>query len=341
VVHGTVRIAGPMMRVSAELVDGQTRETIWSKRFDRAPNDLFAVQDEISSAIVSAIEPVFLNREAAWAQANAAEGAGDGAGGAPSAADVRFSHWKHLMRARWLFWRSTQEHLAQCSEQLKLALAIKPDDCACLSLQAFVHLTRVWAGWSEDPRFELAEAQRLAMRAVRNDETDANAHFTLGTVLSCFMQVDRAITELRTALELYPQFAAAAGELGRLYAFNGQAEEAHEYALQAIDASPHDPHVSLWLRSRALAHFVNGEMAEACQFAEQAAAKRPDWFFNHFLVAACQSELGQDAKAQASLAEGLAYGAYSLQTLKVGHPFTRSADLERFVNALLRAGWDG
>ncbi len=324
VVYGTVRKAGNVLRVTSELVDALNGETLWSQRFDRSPEDLFAVQDEIAGAITSAIEPVYLKHQEHITQ---------------KAAPNELERWDLLMRARWHFWRSTREHLDKARAQLDLALALNPDDPAALSLLAFVSFSKVWAGWSADPRQEIAAAQRLAQRAVLNDEHDSFAHFTLGTAWSFTGQVDRAITSLTTALQIYPQFAAAAGELGRMHAFSGQADEAHEFALQAIDASHNDPHVSLWIRTRAIACFTQGQYLEALTFARAAAAKRADWFFNHYLVAACASAAGLDDEAHAAIRLAAQHGPYPMSALKHGHPFTNPTDLDRFVTALREAGW--
>ncbi len=335
VVFGSVRRAGVKLRITAEMVDGASGDTLWSQRFDRSPDDLFAVQDDIAHAITSAIEPVYLSHEERHTQAASRQD--------PQAAinPNTLQRWDLLMHARWHFWRSTREHLDHASNYLRQALALNPEDPQALSLMAFTHFSRVWAGWAPDPKGEIAQSQRLAMQAVRNDAHDSFAHFTLGTAWSLMGQVDRAIGSLQTALQIYPQFAAAAGELGRMYAFSAMPDEAHEYALQAIDASPHDPHVSLWLRSRAVACFTQGEFDDALKFAKAAAAKRADWFFNHYLVAACATLAGQPLVAQSALELARAHGRYPEHALKVGHPFTNPQHLSQFTQALLDSGWQG
>ena len=217
----------------------------------------------------------------------------------------------------------------------------KPGDASSLALMSFTCMSRVWAGWSTDPRGEILEANQLALQAVRLDDTNSHAHFTLGTALSCAGNVPQAIAELEHALFLYPEFAAAAGELGRLLAFSGRTEEAEEYVLQAIDASPHDPHLSLWVRTRAIAHFVKEDYAQAAKYAVQAVAKRPDWYFNYFLLAACQAAQGDLDGARLSLAHGQAQRLYNLQVLRIGHPFVDEKVFDRYVTHLRLAGWEG
>ncbi len=324
-VQGSVRKAGTTLRMTAELIDTLTKETLWSDRFDRPLTDMFAVQEEVSHQIVSAIEPVYLHREERVASEVAAPD---------------LEHWDLLMRARWHFWRTTPEHILKSQAYLERALELKPNDSPSLSLLAFTNLAKLWGAWAEDPRAVVAEANRLALVAVRNDERDAFAHFTLGTALSCAGQMAAAIAELECALGLYPQAAAAAGELGRLLVFSGRTDEAEEFILQAIDASPHDPHLSLWIRSRAIACFIEERYADAVRYAREATAKRADWYFNHLLLAACLSAAGDEAGGRDSLAKALSGRGYNLQSFHFGHPFVHAAHREKFLLALTNAGWE-
>jgi len=323
-VLGSVRRAGTMLRMTAELVDTSTGETLWADRFDRSLSDMFAVQAEISGQIVSAIEPVYLHSEERVAS---------------EVPNQNMEHWDLLMRARWHFWRTTPEHVMQAQSLLTRALEIKPGDSASLSLMSFTHMAKLWGAWAEDPRAAVAEANRLALVAVRNDERDAFAHFTLGTALSCAGQMQAAIAELECALGLYPQAAAAAGELGRLLVFSGRTEEAEEFILQAVDASPHDPHLSLWIRSRAIGCFIDGRHADAVRYAREATAKRADWYFNHLLLAACLSAAGDMEAAQASLQQAMSGRGYNMQAIMFGHPFVHEQHRNKFLDALKAAGW--
>ncbi len=327
IVTGSVRRAGGKLRVSAELQEGLTGQMLWSQRFDSELQDLFVLQEKLAHSIVSAIEPVALRSEEQRALHLASHHAGD------------VQHWELLMQARWHFWRSTREHLARSEQLLLQASERQRNDGASLSLLAFIHMSRVWAGWAESSKGALQQALSCAMRAVALDEQDSFAHFTLGTALSCVGKMDQAIAELEQSLRIYPQAAAAAGELGRLLAFSGRSDEAHEFALQAMDASPHDPHRSLWIRTRAIACFVSGQYEEGARFAMQAISQRPDWFFNHLALAACHASAGHLSQAQAAVAAALQGGKYGLATLRIGHPFVDPKDFARFVQALELAGW--
>jgi TolB-like protein/Flp pilus assembly protein TadD len=338
VLAGSVRRGGDRLRVAAELVDVEQAgalHAVWGQHYDRRIDDLFDVQDEIASRIASCIEPEFLRREEARASESGelhphAAGAGD------------LAHWMLLMRARWHFWRGTGRDNWEARRLVGLALEHKPADCASLCLLAFCKLVDVWRGKSENPKRELEEAVQLATTAARHDERDANAHFTLGTALSHSRQADRAVAELRRAIDLYPDFAAAHGELARVLAFGGRADEAFAAAERCFVLSPSDPHLSLWHNSMAIAAFTQGRHAQAASHAADAVAHRPDWFFHHYALAACLAADGQDDAAASALAEARRQmPRYPLKTVLIGHPFTNPAHAEAFVAALKRAGWTG
>ena len=112
-----------------------------------------------------------------------------------------------------------------------------------------------------------------------------------------------AVDELQYALTLYPDFAAADGELGRLLAFTGATREAVEYVLQASDASAQDQHLSLRIRTWAIASYIEGDYANAARYAVKATVKRPDWFFNYYCSAACYAAAGDLTAARRNVAQ--------------------------------------
>jgi TolB-like protein len=323
--RGTIRRAESRLRVAAELVECSTGEVAWAERYDRPYADLFDVQDEISAKIVGTLEPAFLKREEKRAAASAAR-------------DLH--QWELVMRARWHYWRSTQRHSIEAKRLLDQALRVRPDDVAALSLLAFSLSTDVWSGWATDAKATAVEARRLATRAVALDDADAFAHFTLGVTLLGFGELDAAMAEQRRALGLYPHFAAAAAELGRLLAFAGETTEARRLTHQAIADSPTDPRMALWMFGLGIAAFVDENYAEACEHARSAITLRRDWFFNHLLLAASLAKGSDVESAREPLAEGVRLvPTLTVQALRVGHPFRREADHERYVGGLRAAGW--
>lgn len=325
-VTGSVRKAAGHLRVVARMTDGHTGETLWSSRFDRPLQDLFAVQEEISATVVGTIEPLYLRHEEQRAVS-----------GGPR--DLQ--HWDLLMRARWHYWRSSRKHSVDCQRILSQAIALKPDDVTGLSLMSFSLLTDVWSGWADDPKAIIAEAYRLSLKAIALDDHDSFAHFTMGVAMVCMGNIERAIAEQRRALQIYPHFAAAAAELGRLLAFSGQTKDAVALVQRAIAASPSEPRVSLWLFTLAICAFIDAKYADAVTYASAAITHRPDWFFNHYLLAACLSANGDVSRAKEALAEAKQLmPRFTIGTLKVGHPFAVAEHRDRYIAALKSVGWE-
>jgi TolB-like protein/class 3 adenylate cyclase len=326
VVTGKFMRNGETLRLSVALSDIEVGDTVWARRFDGPVADIFAIQDEITATIAGALEPELLRREEKDASR-------------PARRSLR--HWDLFIRGRWHFWQLTYRSVAKAHEVLTQALALKPDDAPTLSLLAYTHFASLWSGWTDDPGNALAQAQKLAMRAVRLDPDDAFAHYTYGISLSLTATLDRAMAEQKRALELNPNFAGALGEMGRYLAFSGAYDEAIGYLDRAIRASPGDEHLFLWFRDKAIAAFTTSRFNEAVAFANEAVARRPDIFFNHHLLAASWASCGELEKARQSFAEGRRQlPKYSMTTLKFGYPFARQEDLDRYVGALRQSGWE-
>jgi len=338
VLDGKVRSLGGTVRVSVDLIQGSDETSAWSARYDRPMTDLFSMMNEITTSIIGTVEPAVLEREESQAL---------------KTPERSLQFWQLLVRGRGHFWRSTAADVRLAETFLEQALSLEPDDVSALSILAHCKLFEVWVGTSHAPREAIAEAHRIALKAVAAGGSDAFAHYTLGVVLSMMGRATEAKAEQRRALELNPYLAAASGEMGRLLAFEGQPDQAIAYSERAIAASPNDPHGWLWYRSKAIARFIAGDYDEAARDAADACARGPERFPLHFLLAACYSAAGRMAEAERALEDGerlageRASGrrrnstAYSLEALKIGHPFVRAADLDRCVKALQKAGWQG
>ncbi len=324
--RGRIRWAGDTVRFSVSLVDCATEHTVWAENYDRQEQGIFELQDEITRLIAGMIEPEFLRHEAQLAA---------------SGRQRNVNAWDLLMRSRWHFWRGSGRHFNEALACAEKSLQLEPDSSETMAQLSFCHMASVWTGSSKNIKFQIREALRFAQSAVRLDENNPNAYFTLGTALSLTGELDKAIAAVRRALELNPNSAESLGELARLLVFDGKSEEARRAALKAIELSPSDPHISLWVRSISLASFIEGDFEAASRYAGEASAKRPDWYFHHMLLASCQALNGKIDEAQQSFADGShLVPVYSMTALKVGHPFSSPEHLEKLVEGLRLAGWD-
>ena len=131
----------------------------------------------------------------------------------------------------------------------------------------------------------------------------------------------------------------AHGELARFHVFCGETEKALRLADEALALSPYDQQSGLWIRTKAIAFWIDGDLEQALELIDYGLVVRPGWFQNHVLRAAILAEMGRTAEARQAFDEARAkVGAYSEAALRIGHPFSDAALHKRFASALNKAG---
>ena len=320
--QGQIRPMGATVRVAAHLVHGPSEKAVWSGRYDRPAHEISTTLDELVATLVGTVETALLAHEEKAAFARA---------------DDDLTGWDLFLRGRSYFWRGRRNDTDVARECLTQALAINPKDGLTLAMLAHCSLHAIWIGAEDDPRGAIREARRLALEAVSLDGSDAFAHHTLGLVLSMMGKLDDAMAEQRRVLDLNPYLASATGEIARLLLFSGDTAEALAGSNAALLTSPNDPHAWLWLRSKALACFVEGRHGEATSHAADACARRPDYYFLHELLAICAAAAGDAARARAAIEEARSLmphcGDMSPEALRATHPFTNPEHFDRLLAA--------
>jgi adenylate cyclase len=193
VVEGSVRRGGDRVRITAQLNDATTGRHVWAERYDRELADVFAVQDEITEAIVASIEPRLYAAENFRTSRKP-----------PDSMDA----WELLMRAMSHFWRVTQEDNVIAQALLEKAVAIDPNYGRALGLLATSHCFCAHMGW-EDIATVAPIAERAALAAIAADSEDPWAHSALGSVHMGMRRFDDSLAAFETALRLNPSFSIA------------------------------------------------------------------------------------------------------------------------------------
>jgi tetratricopeptide (TPR) repeat protein len=324
VLEGSVRKSGNRVRISAQLIDASDGLHVWADRYDRGLEDIFAVQDEMTSQITSAIAPGIVAAEVQRAQAKDAGELGT---------------WERLMRAHWHIQRFNPEDFREAIRLLDELLRHEPNNATALSDLAFAwHFSGAFA-WADDPAAAFARSGELARRAVAADDKDAAAH-TMAAIDELFSgRHDDAIRRLRRAIELDPNSSFARGFLGAACAFGGEADLAIQQAQEAIRLSPRDYLVVIWHVTAAWAHLSAERFEQAADCARRAADWNPAFADAHGVLASASAHLGRMADARASLDAftGLVPGL-SLADQLLARPFRRPADRERYLAGLRKAG---
>jgi len=242
VVEGSVRKNGDRVRITAQLNDTATGSHVWAEHYDRDLLDVFAVQDEITDAIVTAIEPQIYAAENFRSRRKP-----------PNSVDA----WDLVMRALSHHWRVTRLDSIATRTLLEKAIAIDPNYGQALALFATNYMVSVHLGWV-DIATAVPIAERAALAAVTIDNEDAWAHTALGSVYFSTRRLDDSIAEFELALELNPNFSVAQGYYALALCYSGRWQEAYAATQRAIRQSPRDPSSAIYYGVAAYASSLAG-----------------------------------------------------------------------------------
>jgi TolB-like protein/cytochrome c-type biogenesis protein CcmH/NrfG len=323
VVEGSVRRGGDRVRITAQLNDATTGSHLWAERYDRELADVFAVQDEITEAIVVAIEPRLYAAENFRASRKP-----------PDSMDA----WELLMRALSHFWRVTREDNVVAQGLLEKAVAIDPNYGRALGLLATSHGFCAHMGW-EDGATVVPIAERAALAAIAADSEDPWAHLALGGVHMGMRRFDESLAELETALRLNPSFSIAHSYYGLTLSYCGRWQEGAMATQRALRLSPSDPFSATYYGVAAYAQFVGRNYDEAMRLARQGIRQRADFVGAHRVLTAAAGMAGRSDIAEAALRElRRLQPNISLAWIAREIPTKQDAEREHYLEGFRRAG---
>jgi TolB-like protein/class 3 adenylate cyclase/Tfp pilus assembly protein PilF len=325
VVEGSVRRAGDRVRITAQLNDTTTGSHLWAERYDRQLADVFAVQDEITQAVVAAIEPRLYAAENFRASRKP-----------PDSMDA----WELLMRALSHFWRVTREDNVVAQALLEKAVAIDPNYGRALGVLAVSHGFCAHMGW-QDIATAAPIVQRAAVAAIAADSEDPWAHLGLGWVHLFARRFDESLAAFETALRLNPSFSMAHAHYGLTLCYCGQWEEGALAAERALRLSPGDPLSAVYSGVAGYAQFLGRNYEEAMRLARQSIRQRADFVGGHRVLAAAAGMAGRNDIAEAALRElRRIQPGISLAWIARDIPAKLDAEREHYLEGFRRAGLD-
>ena len=323
VLEGSVRKGGDRVRITAQLNDVATGSHIWAERYDRELADVFAVQDEITEAIVAAIEPQLYAAENFRAQRKP-----------PNSLDA----WDLVMRALSYYWRVTRQDNMVAQALLEKATAVDPNYGQALGVLATSHMFSAHMGWA-DLAMVAPIAERAALAAILIDSEDPWAHLALGGVYLFARRFDDCLAEFELALRLNPNFSLAQGYHGLALCYCGRWEEGDVAAHRALRLSPRDPFSAIYCGIAAYAQFVGGNYDEAIRLAREGIRQRGDFVGAHRVLTAAAGMAGQGDLAKVALQELCrAQPNICLAWIERQMPMKREADREHYLEGFRRAG---
>jgi TolB-like protein len=285
IVEGSVRKMGDRVRISAQLNDVATGSQIWAERYDRQLADVFAVQDEITEAVVAAIEPQIYAAENFRAERKP-----------PESLDA----WDLVMRALSHFWRLTSRDNVAAQSLLDKAIAIDPNYGRALGVLAVSHTFDAQLGW-KDRKVSVPIAHRMAQAALRADDEDPWAHLALATNYVNIERYEDSLAEFEAALRLNPNFPLALGTYGLVLCWCDRWKEGNEAARRALLMSPRDPFSAIYNGVAAYAEFLDRNYDESIRLARDGIRQRADFVASHRMLAAAAGMGGRIDLAKTAL----------------------------------------
>lgn len=288
VLEGSVRKAAGKVRITGQLIDAATGAHLWADRFERDLTDVFALQDEVTVAVVSAIQPKLLEAEIAIATRRPTE---------------NLTAYDLFLRARKQYSLYTRETHAEALRLCHRALELDPQCVLAASLAAMAHHHNVSLGYSVDPQFDRNEAIRLSHLALSVDENDEEALAAASWITAFFIgDFETAVDLADRAVANNPNDARAWRMRGWTSRTVGRYEEAVRSFERAIRFSPLDPvlHGSLSGMGQSLIELRRFD--EALDVAKRALRQNASNSSSHRALVAALAHLGRDAETREAAA---------------------------------------
>jgi TolB-like protein/Flp pilus assembly protein TadD len=321
VIEGSVRKSGNRIRLTAQLVDGGLGKDIWAERYDRELEDIFALQDELTLAIVGAVEPAMGQAEQDRAKRKPPE---------------NLDAWESYQQGMSFYYKRTEEGFWAARRLFQHAISIDPQFALAYAGLARNYYYNVLFGTMEG---DAEEAEKAALKAIELDPDEAEAHLALGNVYSANREFDRAIPEFETAISLNPGYASAYHRLATAVIHIGRAEEALPHLLTAIRLSPKDGEIALFHARLALAHLFLRQHAEAVEWARKAIRLPGIQWPGHCFLVASLAHLDEMAEAQIALERLLLFRPGITASFVQDHfPTSIGENLDHLVDGLRKAG---
>ena len=321
ILEGSVRASGSRIRITGQLIDAESGKHIWAERYDRLPEDVFEVQDEITENVVAAIEPHLYAEEGYRAQHRP-----------PESIDT----WGLVVSALTLINKANRKANQEAQLLLRRAIKLEPSYARAYAILSWAVWWETFCYWrpTEEGFREMAE---LAKRALALDPNEPWAMMNFGFSLSTSGHHDRALEQMHGALEINPSWALGRTMYGVALLRAGYFAEAVNETGKAIRMSPLDTFAGIYIAFHGLTLLGDRRFSEALSFLRRSVVAFPEFPGHHNALISCCGHLGLVEEAQAHIQ----------QRNQIGPPITVSrlrfnlrhfAHCELFMEGLGKAG---
>jgi adenylate cyclase len=320
VLEGSLQRSGDRIRVTAQLIDALKGHHIMSERLERNMREIFALQDDITKSIITAVRVKLTSGMGAVLTAKGTS---------------NIEAYLMLLEARELLSRFTKDDNALARRKLEDVINLDPSYPNAHGLLSTVYVMDMVYGVS--PRESLKKGIEEAKKAVALDDSNASGHLTLGFAYSWKKEHEKGIAENERAVELEPGAAVTWFSLGRALDYACRHEEAIELFKKAIRMNPLGNTVYYFHLGNA--YFNVGKYEEGISAHKKALEISPTNFAAHRGLAACYAQLGRNEDATFHAQEVLKYSPkFSVAGYVQQAPWKDATLTERWAEALRKAG---
>ena len=325
VLEGSVRKAAGKVRITGQLIDAASGAHLWADRFDGSIDDIFELQDQVTSSVVNAIAPKLEQAEIERVKRKPTE---------------NLDAYDHFLRGMSVLNQWTRESNREATESFCKAIELDPNFASAYGMAAWCYVWRKANGWMNDRDVEIGEATRLAKRAVELGRDDAVALSRAGHVIAYVVgDLDSATPAIERALLLNPNLASAWNFAGWTRVLRGEPEAAIEYLARSMRLSPLDQLGYSAKGSTAHAHFFLGADEDASAWADKAVQENPNYLIVNCIAAASHAFAGHQEKAVQAVSRMLQIDpSLHISKIKELFPLRRPNDLAKYEEGLRKAG---
>jgi TolB-like protein/class 3 adenylate cyclase len=322
-IQGSVRRAGSKIRVSAELIAPEKGAQLWNGRYDRDIDDLFAMQDEITTSLCAALAPEIYRAEASTPVRS-------------SLADL--TAWDRFLRGLSRYYRQTKTDFEASIALFREAIAIDPELSIARAYLATILLQGIQFGWIRSTRELWTEAMSLAETSVRLDPRSSFAFSVLSYVHAMEGHYEEAMEAGKRAVELNPYDMGARGVLGICHLVIGEHRQAIELFSTAAQRGNSDPRYQ-WAALNAFSHYLLRQYDASLSWSREVLYLNP----NHLQVlavrAAALAQLDRtDEATQAAEVLLNAFPGLTVERHLRNFRWKTRADIDHYRQGLLKAG---
>ena len=322
VVEGSVRRSGNRVRINAQLIDAIDDKHIWAERYDRDLEDIFAVQDEVTTAIVTAIEPQLSTTEQQRARRKPPE---------------NLDAWECYQRGLWHMFSYADTD--EAFDYFNRATTLDAEFGSAYAGVAYTYAIRILLGAAKDRESDVKKGVAAADKATRIDQANPFAHFAQGRISMFNREHEKAIVSFKRAISLNPNYALAHFGLAHGLWHAGRPVDALPHHDEAIRLSPHDPILWAFLASKAIALVMVERYEEGVLLSQEAQRNHGLHLFGYLGEVSGLGLMGKKPEAEKALQRlRNVQPDISIQFLEESLPIVESEARERFLNGLVLAG---